>query len=42
MKSVIAALLGGAVVDLNIQHADGRAVVIPHHKQGKVSIRTLR
>jgi hypothetical protein len=34
--------VGGAVVDLNIQHADGRAVVIPHHKQGKVSIRTLR
>ena len=34
--------VGGAVVDLNIQHADGRAVVIPHHKRGKVSIRTLR
>jgi glycogen debranching enzyme len=34
--------VGGAVVDLNIQHADARAVVIPHHKRGKVSIRTLR
>ena len=34
--------VGSSVVDLNIQHAGGRAVVIPHHKQGKVAIRTLR
>ncbi|WP_426024160.1 glycogen debranching N-terminal domain-containing protein [Brevundimonas sp. PWP3-1b1] len=34
--------VGGSVVDLNIQHAGGRAVVIPHHKEGKVAIRTLR
>jgi glycogen debranching enzyme len=34
--------IGEAVVDLNIRHVDGRAVVLPRHRQGKVAVRTLR
>ncbi|KAK0341469.1 hypothetical protein LTR94_026239, partial [Friedmanniomyces endolithicus] len=34
--------VGDAVVDLNIQHIDGRAVVLPKHRQGRISVRTLR
>ena len=34
--------VGEAVVDLSIRHIDGRAVVIPDHRQGRVAVRTLR
>ena len=34
--------VGNASVDLDIQHVDGRAVVVPRRKQGGIAIRTLR
>jgi glycogen debranching enzyme len=34
--------VGDASVDLDIQHVDGRAVVVPRRKQGGIAIRTLR
>ncbi|MDZ4317887.1 MAG: amylo-alpha-1,6-glucosidase, partial [Phenylobacterium sp.] len=34
--------VGDALVDLSIRHVDGRAVVIPNHRQGRLAVRTLR
>ena len=34
--------VGDALVDLNIQHVDGRSVVIPRNRRGDVAVRILR
>ena len=34
--------VGEASLDLAIQRVDGRSVVIPRNKQGRISVRTLR